>query len=53
MSTFDKAVDKIEQSVGETREKIGLAPGNAPEVGSETDPNKASVTQPDDKIKES
>jgi hypothetical protein len=51
MSIFDKtkkAMDKVEESIGEAREKAGLAPDHEPEVSSETDPGKASTPQADD-----
>jgi hypothetical protein len=47
---FDKAMDKVEQSVGDAREKTGLEPDNESEAA-ETDSTRTSVPQADDKIK--
>ena len=55
MSIYDKAkkaMDKVEESVGEAREKAGLAPDPEPEVRSETEAGTAGPTQADDTIKD-
>lgn len=52
MGIFDKAVDKVEKSVGEAREKTGLAPDDETQIPSDTDTNKANDAPTDETLKD-
>jgi hypothetical protein len=53
MGIFDKAIDKVEELVGDAREKTGLAPDDESKISRDTDPSRANVSPADDSLKES
>jgi hypothetical protein len=52
MGIFDKAIDKVEESAGQAREKVGLEPDDESQVASETDPSRPNITHTDDTVKD-
>jgi hypothetical protein len=53
MGIFDKAMDKLEESVGGAREKIGLAPDDESQISRDAHPDRSNVTPTDDSLKDS
>jgi hypothetical protein len=50
---FDKAIDKVEEFVGDAREKTGLAPDDESQISRDTDPSRSNIAPTDDSLKDS
>ena len=52
MGIFDKAIDKIEESVSKAREKTGLESDDQSQTMNNTDSGKVNIPPTDDTVKD-